>query len=332
MLKPILVALLLTSLASAHAAAPGKAELPTDENSVEADLQNEDDGTPTPQANPPPKSTVEAPIEIKPSEPLVERSQEYRESGASGEKIFDWSKHVNETEVAHPYAEKGLIRISKDRTYYYKVDESPQTRAASLHMGMYDPLNLSNPDAEDPSKATFADNYDQSSNPAVLFEYEWQGWRSAIGKFGIRLGSGIFVAQGHGHFVHDYNANSGKSTPREIFTFAALPNSLGVVYRMHMWHKQLFVPYGEGGMNAFTFGEFRDDNKNPKFGGALAAYAAGGLALNLTYFDYLTRVQLDREYGINACYLTMEYRHIFALSQRYDFGGDLLNGGILVEY
>jgi hypothetical protein len=101
---------------------------------------------------------------------------------------------------------------------------------------------------------------------------------------------------------------------------------------MQFKHLQLLVPYGGGGLTAFTFTEIRDDGKGPKFGGALAAYAQGGLAINLGYFNYLTRVQLDREYGIHAIYLTAEYRKVFALSQHYDFSADFINGGFLVEY
>jgi len=306
--------------------------LPSDESDVEQAL-DEDDGSLAPD----PATTDTAPMlsdELPPEEPAPAYSErkndtpaDYRASGSSGEKIFDWSKHENETTVKHPFAEKGLIKIGKDKTYYYKVKESEQKRAASFHIGVYDPSNLSNPDSD--FKASFYDNYDQSQNPAVIFEYEWQGWQSAIGKFGIRAGTGILVAQGNGHFASGVNQ---ALTPREQFTFFALPNTLGAVYRMHLFHRQLLVPYAEGGGLAWTFSEFRDDNKAPKFGGALGAYGAVGVAFNLTYFDYLTRIQLDREYGINACYMTAEYRHVFTLSQRFDFTSDYFNGGFLMEF
>lgn len=250
-------------------------------------------------------------------------------SATPGEKIFDWSKYKGATEVPHPFAEKGLIRITKDRTYLYKVPETEEDRAISFQVGPFDPTNLRNPDATDGRGASFAENYDQSTAPAVLFTKEWQLIRSAIGKLGLRAGSGIFVAQGHGHFVSNTNASK---TPKEQFTLLTFPTSIGGVYRMQFVHRQLFIPFAEGGLTAFPFTEIRDDGKAPKFAGSAAAYAAGGLAINMTYFDYLTRIQLNREYGISAIYLTLEFRRLFALSPHYDFSSNYINGGFLFEY
>ena len=250
-------------------------------------------------------------------------------SAAPGEKIFDWSKYKGATEVPHPFAEKGLVRITKDRIYLYKVPETEEDRAFSFQVGPFDPTNLSNPDATNGRGANFAQNYDQSSAPAVLLTKEWQLIRSAIGKFGLRAGSGIFVAQGHGHFVSNTNASK---TPKEQFTLLAFPTSAGAVYRMQFVHRQLFIPFADGGLTGFPFSEIRDDGKAPKFAGSLAAYAAGGLAINMTYFDYLSRIQLNREYGISAIYLTLEFRRLFALSPHYDFSANYINGGFLFEY
>lgn len=64
----------------------------------------------------------------------------------------------------------------------------------------------------------------------------------------------------------------------------------------------------------------------------MAGYFAGGVAVNLTYFDTLSMLQLDEEYGINAVYLTLEYRNMVALSEKFDFSGELLNAGFLMEF
>lgn len=252
-----------------------------------------------------------------------------RASSGSGEKVFDWEKHKDQREVPHPFAEKGLIRITKDRTYIYKVDETDQKRAASFRIGVFNPVNLENPEAQGVTGATFEENYDQATNPAIMFDYEWQLWRAAIGKIGIRAGAGLFIAQGNGHFSSEINRDR---KPREIFTFWAVPSSAGAVYRLQIWDKQLFVPYAEGGGMGIPFGEFRDDDRPPKWGGAFAAYYAAGLAINLTYFDSMSGIQLDREYGINRIYLTAEYRGIVGLSDNYDFSSDLINGGLLMEF
>jgi hypothetical protein len=331
------------------AATLASAQTPSDEDNIENEIDIESAGelAPDPGASTdtrhesdtdnqapaaeltPAPSTPSAPsaIETRATPPPYAESE--KASSSSGEKIFDWSKHKGESEVAHPFAEKGLIRITKDKTYIYRVSESKQNHAADFRVGMFNPVNLHNPDATEALGSSFDDNY-QTDNPALMFDYEWQMWRTSIGKFGLRAGSGLYVAQGNGHFVHP-SINPGK-TPREVFTFVMIPANFGAVYRMQLWHRQLLIPYVEGGGSLFGFAELRDDDKAPKWGGSAGAYYAGGAALNLTYFDALSRIQLDREYGINAVYLTVEYRGIVALSNRYDFSGDLFNAGVLMEY
>ncbi len=245
-------------------------------------------------------------------------------------KIFDWERHSNQSLVPHPFAEKGLVRINRDRHYFYRVELSEQRHAASLRFGKFSPENLENPDQAGQVSGSFEQNYDQTENPMVLFDYEWQYWRSPIGKVGVKAGTGVYLAQGNGHFVS--STNSGL-VPRELFTFVAFPISAGAIYRMHLGKdKQLFVPYAEGGGSMFAFAELRDDDKPPKFGASPALYFGGGLAIDLTYFDYLSRVQLDREYGINAVYLNLEYRNVIALNQKFDFSADLMNAGFTLEF
>jgi hypothetical protein len=311
LIKPILLALTLVSAFQVRADLPPEAS----STSEQVDLEPAE---PPPSEEMPPIADDTAPL-----------PPENRPSSSSGEPIFDWSKHRGEREVAHPFAEKGLIRIKKDGTYIYKTEESKQKDAFSFAFGLFDPSNLSNPDAQGPT-AEFKNNYDQTNSPAIMATYEWQFMKSPVGKMGLRVGSGLYVAQGNGHFKS--TGPNSALTPREIFTFLAMPNNVGVVYRMQFWDRQLFVPYGEGGGIAWTFAELRDDNKNPKFGGALGAYFAAGLAVNLTYFDKVAALQLDREYGINRVYLTAEYRPIISLSEKYDFSSDMIDAGFLMEF
>lgn len=275
---------------------------------------------------PPPISREAEPDALAP--PPFDEAPSSRPPSSSGERIFDWSKYPNDPkEVPHPFAEKGLLRITRDKEYVYKVNESSQSRAADFKVGIFNPVNLRNPDSD--QAAAFKDNYDQTQNPAIFFHYEWQLWPTPIGKWGLRTGGGLFAAQGNGHFASGTNAGL---TPREVFTFLLVPVNVGAVYRLQIWHRQLFVPYAEGGGTLFGFSELRDDNKGPKFGGSLGAYFAGGVGLNLTYFDALSKINLDREYGINAVYLTVEYRGIVALLKRYDFSSDFVNAGFLMEF
>lgn len=306
---------------------PETENMEEDDHSIGGEVDESDQGRPADAGSQPAPGTLDAPDGPVPTAPpeRAEGGSRYRQRNPeSSDVIFDWSKYQNATEVPHPFAEKGLIRIDKNRNYIYRVDESEQKTAAAVRFGFYVPQNLVG-DAD----ATFEDNYDQTDTPAVLVDWEWQLWRSPIGKFGATLGGGVYVAQGHGHFSGTVNRDL---VPREIFTFAVIPMDFGAVYRMHIWHKQLVVPYATGGGTLFGFTEFRDDDKPPKFGGALGAFYAAGAALNLTYFDNISRIQLDREYGINAMYLTAEYRGVVALSSKFDFSGDMINAGFLMEY
>ncbi len=300
-------------------------DMPEDDRSGEIDS-----GTPDPTPAAP--GTLDAPGSA-PAQPRAGGSRQRPANSYSDDVIFDWSKYENATEVPHPFAEKGLIRIDKSRNYIYKVEESEQKTATAVRFGSYIPQNLEAPANDNVGSATFEDLYTQTDTPAILIDWEWQLWRSPIGKFAASLGGGVYVAQGNGRFVGPVNSQAvPEITPKEIFTFAVIPMSIGAVYRMQIWHKQMVVPYATGGGTIFGFAELRDDDKAPKFGGSFGAFYAAGGALNLTYFDNMSRIQLDREYGINAVYLTVEYRGILALSKKFDFSGDMLNAGFLMEY
>ncbi len=225
--------------------------------------------------------------------------------------------------IQHPNAAKGLIKITKDKTYIYKVDRSDQKRAASLRFGVFDPLELQNPD----TGSSFDDNYSETENPIILFDYEWQLWHSPIGKWGINAGTGFYIANGNGRFANPAETRS----PREGFTFIAMPLTGGATYRMQLWDKQPLVPYASGGANLFGFSEVRDDGQGPKFGGALGAYAAAGVGLNMTHWNELSMIALDREYGINGVFLTLEFRKIIGFGN-FDFTSDVINGGMSVEF
>jgi hypothetical protein len=309
-----------------------------DESHVKTDIKKPDTETKTPEAKTP--EAKASPIYRKNEDGGAAPTRRQNEFGGAtteqkapsgtGEPIFDWNKHQGETEVSHPFAEKGLIRITKDKEYIYKVDPGESHRAMSVQVGMLDPQNLRNPDQDKGSYGdTFKENYDQTSNPTVLITREWDEWVGALGKINLRVGTGAFVAQGHGHFVG--TQNEGKQ-PLENLTFLAFPNSAGIVYRMQFSDRPLFIPFLEGGVTGWVFTEFRDDKKGPKFGVAPSAYGAGGVAINMTYFDYLTRIHIDREYGITGVYFTLEYRRMQAIVDRYDFSGDFVNGGFLMQY
>lgn len=227
--------------------------------------------------------------------------------------------------IKHPNAKKGLIRITKDKTYIYAVPSTPQKHAASLRFGLFNPVNVENPQ----NGALFGDLYEDTKAPIVMFDYEWQLWRGALGKFGLKAGTGIYAANGNGRFVSDSNAGL---TPKETFTFIVLPNTVSAVWRLQFTDNQILVPYAEGGLGYYTFSEIRDDYQGPKFGGALTAHGAGGVAINLGFINSESMLTLDREHGINNVFLTAEVRIVQGLHTDFDFSSTVYNGGILVEF
>lgn len=229
--------------------------------------------------------------------------------------------------IRHPHAAKGLSRITRDRTYIYEYEPSQQTRAASLRFGLMEPSDLRNPNTQ----TSFTNSYDSPEAPVIFFDYEWQLLRMGIGKVGLKLGSGVFVANGNGRFANPDIPENANRTPREVFTFLAFPSNIGAIYRLQFWDNQILVPYGEGGGMAIPFTELRDDGAKPKFGGAFAGYFAGGLNLNLSFLERRAMMQLDREYGVNGVFLTAELRSIIGFGN-FDFSSNVINGGLTVEF
>ena|GEM_PF-1221952 len=267
--------------------------------------------------------------EPKKSTPVVSDSNTSDTTPADSHPYFDWSKHQGETEVQHPLAEKGLVEITKDRTYIYNVKQKEGHHSGSLHIGLFNPTNLHNPDSND--RSNFSDNYNNGSNLLLMFDYEWQLFRIGIGKVGFVLGGGMFFAQGHGHFLNPSSLPAGQQTPPETFTLMVFPINVGATYRMQFWDRQMIVPYGAGGATLYPFTEIRDDGHGPKFAGSAGIYFAAGGALNLTYFDKFSALSLGRQYGINRVYLFGEFRETVNVA-RYDFGGPMINFGFTADF
>ncbi|MCB0384310.1 MAG: hypothetical protein KDD43_02880 [Bdellovibrionales bacterium] len=231
---------------------------------------------------------------------------------------------TTEQKVPHPFADKGLIRITREKAYLYQTEVSKQDRASSVRFGFFDPIDLASPDTE----VAFSDLYPESEMPMLFYDYEWQFWKG-FGRLGWKLGTGIYAASGNGAFK---SAENAALTPRENFTFIAFPNTIGLIYRLQYWDTQPVVPFVEGGGDVFTFAEIRDDGKSPKFGAAPAAHVAAGASFNLGFLDRSSIIELDREFGINNVWLTAEFRKLIGLSDKFDFSADVINAGFLVEF
>ena len=233
--------------------------------------------------------------------------------------------------IEHPNAEKGLIRIDKDRVYHYKVKTSPKDTVGTFKIGVYEPSDLANPD--DPN-LTFDELYTDSSFPILLYDHE-KIFSKKIGQLNWKVGGGFYFAQGNGKFGSNDTLRDPAETPQEKFSLMVFPLNAGLSYKFKYWPYQWIVPYAEGGIDAFCFAEIRDDDNNPGIGARLgiapaAHFSLGGsIALGKNARSFL---DLDREYGINAIYFTAEYRNYIALSDKFDFSGDVISGGISAEY
>ncbi|MCB0407180.1 MAG: hypothetical protein KDD34_03185 [Bdellovibrionales bacterium] len=255
-------------------------------------------------------------------------SRAYNPSSSEDVEVHWNHNATQEIKIKHPNAEKGLIRIKQDRTYVYVTPKSKQDRAFSFRFGMYNPENLANPD----TGTTFQTSYSAEDAPIVFFDYEWHWLNGSLGKFGFKLGTGIFSAEGNGSFKTIYAENGGRNTPLEKFTFLALPNSAGLVYRMQFYDDQILIPYADGGVMGITFFEFRDDKDLPRAGLGTAGFFSVGGMFNLGRLDKLSVLELDREYGINSIFLTGEFRQIVNLGSDFDFEATAINGGILMDF
>jgi hypothetical protein len=228
-------------------------------------------------------------------------------------------------------SDKGLIKITKKGGYNYKVKPSPQNSAASFRFGVASFPNLENPG----SGRTFEDIYGSDKKPVLFVDYEWQFFKS-FGKLGIRIGSGIMIASGHGQFDEDqsFTPPGGTQTwqAKEKYNFYMFPNSLSAVYRLDIFHNQWIVPFGEAGVDYLTFIEARDDGNDIKFGGAPHAHFAVGGSFLLDTLGKDMMAEIDKQYGVNHMWLTAEYRHLESLGGNFDFTDDILNAGMMVEF
>lgn len=229
--------------------------------------------------------------------------------------------------IEHPNAEKGLIKIDKDKVYYYKVKESEQSKAGNFKIAIYDPVNLAGRDG-----VTYDQIYDETSSPMLIYEHEWQIYKK-LGRLGLTAGGGFFYSAGNGQF-DPTSANAGLR-PREKFTFFVFPVSVGVIYRAEFYDTQPIAPYAGAGIGGMLFAETRDDDQNPALGARYGAspvatgYVGAAIQLGRGARSFL---DLDREYGINKVWITGEYRRYVYISGDFDFSGDAINGGLTAEF
>lgn len=227
--------------------------------------------------------------------------------------------------IYHPLSEKGLTRITRDKEYLYDVEKSEQDKATTVLFSTFEPTDFKSAN-EDIAGGPY--NFNDFYTPEFMFtaDYEWQLYNTAIGKFGVKAGSGLMVAQGTGLFESDGTSSDDKLT---LFMF---PNFVSGIWRLKFWDSQPLIPYVEAGAGYYAMVEFRPEDSKTALGGALVGLGAGGVAFEIGNISRDTAMILDRDYGINGVSLNLEYRLVVGLDSKYDLSYNSISFGFGFEY
>jgi len=220
--------------------------------------------------------------------------------------------------------ESAAGNLSSSKTTSPPVKVKPSKHYASFHIGSYYPSNLQSSVAG----VTYANVYGEKSVPMFQFDYEWDFFRS-FGKLGLKSGIGFFTAEGDGRFVTPPNFQS-----QEELLLVVLPLTEAAVYHLEFWDRQLFVPYGEAGVDYFGIFEIPTIATSPgqaKFGGSAAAHYAAGLQFQIDFLDREGLFNMGKEFGINHLYLTAGIRQFIGLGE-FDFSAMMFEGGFSFEF
>lgn len=262
---------------------------------------------------PPAPAPIPSPAKEIVSEPLISKKPPVEQASSNGTS--------SKTYKSHPLSKKGLIRIEKDGSYIYKTQTGTKNQSFSFKIASVDPMQIETADGQ----SSFETMYGSGSVTGLMFDYEWQPF-TTYGKLGVQAGFGLTYSQGNGRFLND------GSEAKEKYTLFTIPLNLGGIYRFEYMQKQWVAPYVAGGVSYVGLIETRDDNKSPKMVGTPAAYGAGGVMVNITAFDRQMSFDLYSEYGVAAMWFVFEFRRVQSLSEDLDVSGNVINGGISVDF
>lgn len=226
--------------------------------------------------------------------------------------------------IYHPNQEKGLYKINRENEYHYKYKKSPLDGFIHIKGGR---LNLEN-FPEKSSTTKFSDLYDSTSLTTIYFEYEWQPFKKHR-SISLKTGMGISYARGKGRFL---DAGLAALQAQESYTFMMFPLSAGLTYKFKFVDNQVFMPFATGGINYNFAIEFRSSFEAFRHSGILASHFGGGVLLNLGWLERSAALELDKEFGINNTYLSLEGRSIVSFYNDKDINGFIFLAGLSFEY
>jgi hypothetical protein len=225
--------------------------------------------------------------------------------------------------IYHPNQDKGLFKINKNDEYLYRYEKTKLNGFLHLKFGSY---NFENFPSDVPG-VQFVDFYDSNSAFTFLLEYDWPIFKK-MQSLSLNFSGGFSYNRGRGQFV-----DTSIATPvQERYTLWFLPMGLGLTYKLKFISNQIFLPYVNGSLNYNLLLEYREGFEAFKYLGIFGAHFAGGVSINLGWFERLTALQLDQEFGINNVYLTLEGRQVVSFEEDNDITGFVFLGGLSFEY
>lgn len=237
-------------------------------------------------------------------------------------------KRYGKERINHPLAAKGLLKIDKDGSYYYK----PQ-KFKSLNYTVNLRAGQITPPPEILGPGGYTDFRTMYTNRPMQFigEYESYFSNSPTGRLGYQAGLGVFQSRGNGRFA-DCSGSDDECQAREVYTFYGLPVYAGVIYRMQYSDSAWFAPYFAGGGAYYLLAEKRDDNKPLKAVGTAAFYGSAGILLNISVINKDTAFTLVSEYGLHNVWGALEYRYVKSARRDLDISAGIINGGLILDY
>lgn len=225
--------------------------------------------------------------------------------------------------IYHPNQDKGLFKINKNDEYIYKYDRTELHGFLHIKFGSYNFENF----PSDVEGVQFEDFYDSNSAFALFLEYDWPVFKK-MQSLTLNFSGGLSYNRGRGQFV-----DTSITTPvQERYTLWFLPMGVGLTYKLKFISNQIFLPYVNGSLNYNLLLEYREGLEAFKYLGIFGAHFAGGVSINLGWFERLTALQLDQEFGINNVYLTLEGRQVVSFEEDNDITGFVFLGGLSFEY
>jgi hypothetical protein len=225
--------------------------------------------------------------------------------------------------IYHPNQDKGLYKINRNGEYLYKYKKSKLHGFIHLKGGLYDFENF----PTDIEGLQFEDFYDSNKTTTFLIEYDWPIFKK-FQSLSLKFTGGFSYNRGRGKFI-----DSTIDTPvQERFTFWFFPIGVGLTYKLKFISNQIFLPYVHASFNYNFMIEYKEDFDSFKYLGILGANAAAGLSINMGWFERLTALQLDQDFGINNVYLSFEARQVLSFEKDNDINGLVFLGGFSFEY